>query len=298
MLPTGNQVFLDHIAHFVSDADAARDALMRAGFTPTPVSVQRNEGPDGTSRPSGTGNVCAMLEEGYIEILFKTADTPLAAEHDVALQRYAGVHLIAFAVADAHRASAHLRETGFRTRPVVHLRRPVATETATAEAAFTVARVEPGEMPEGRIQYLTHHTPDVVWQPRWLTHPNGTLALTDVVIAVPDVAEAAARFARFLGRNAAASRLGRSITLDRGAIHFATTEWLRDYLPRTPALPFTGIYVLRVASLSRLRAQFEAGGFEIRRTGAMLFAPFPAALGQGGWLFLKDPRDLPWPEGT
>ena len=61
----------------------------------------------------------------------------------------------------------------------------------TATAAFTVARVEPGEMAEGRIQVLTHHTEDAVWQRRWLAHPNGALGLASLAIAVADVDEAA-----------------------------------------------------------------------------------------------------------
>ena len=36
-------------------------------------------------------------------------------------------------------------------------------------------------MAEGRIQTLTHHTEDAVWQPRWLAHPNGALGLASFV---------------------------------------------------------------------------------------------------------------------
>ena len=57
--------------------------------------------PDGAPRLTGTGNVTAMFARGYIEALFKTADTPLGRELDGALARYRGVHLAAFAVADA-----------------------------------------------------------------------------------------------------------------------------------------------------------------------------------------------------
>ena len=53
----------------------------RAGFAPTPVSVQ--VAPDGG--PTGTGNVCAMMTRGYMEVLFKTADTPLGREFEAAL---------------------------------------------------------------------------------------------------------------------------------------------------------------------------------------------------------------------
>ena len=146
-----------------------------------------------------------MFTRGYIEVLFKTADTPLGRQLDAALARYGGVHLAAFSVADAATAHARLAASGFRMQPLVEMQRPVDTGGAPGTAAFTLARVEPGEMPEGRIQILTHRTEHTVWQPRWLSHPNGALGLTSVVIAVADVEEAAQRFARFTGRNAVPS---------------------------------------------------------------------------------------------
>ena len=92
-----------------------------------------------------------------------------------ALARYPGVHLAAFAVADAAAAHRRLGEAGFRMQPLVEMQRPVETGDGPGTAAFTIARLAPGQMPEGRIQMLTHHTEDTVWQPRWLTHPNGAL---------------------------------------------------------------------------------------------------------------------------
>ena len=55
-LPAGDEIFLDHVAHFVADADAAARALAQAGFTTTPQSIQVN--PDaggGPPQPTGTG---------------------------------------------------------------------------------------------------------------------------------------------------------------------------------------------------------------------------------------------------
>ena len=101
-LPLGEEIFLDHVGHFVPDVEAARQALTRAGFAPTPVSIQVNPDPDGGApRLTGTGNVTAMFARGYVEVLFKTADTPLVAELETAFARYRGYHLVAFAVADA-----------------------------------------------------------------------------------------------------------------------------------------------------------------------------------------------------
>src|ERR1700730_8102111 len=131
-LPVGEEIFLDHIAHFVPDVEAARRAFVRAGFAPTPVSIQVNPDPGGgPARPTGTGNVTAMLSQGYVEVLFKAADTPLARELEAAMARYRGVHLAAFAVADAATFHRRLGERGFRVRPLVEMSRPVDTDGAS-----------------------------------------------------------------------------------------------------------------------------------------------------------------------
>jgi Glyoxalase-like domain len=288
-LPLGQEIFLDHVGHFVPDREAASRAFARCGFAPTPVSVQVN--PDGTQ--TGTGNVCAMFARGYIEVLFKTAATPLAAELDISMARYRGVHLAAFAVADAGKAHARLGAAGFALRPLVSLQRPVDTETSPATAAFTVARVERGAMAEGRIQILTHHTEDAVWQKRWLVHPNGARALASVMIAVPDVEEAVARFARFTGRDAMPTRSGQVIALDRGRVELVTRAAFEAALPEiaVAGLPFMGAYGVVVASLDVVEAMLVRADMRTRRAGDCLVAPFPEELGHGAWLFTEK-RDL------
>src|SRR5712691_12221045 len=88
-LPVDGEIFVDHVAHFVADPESASRALARAGFAPTPISMQVNPDPaGGAPQPTGTGNVTAMFSRGYVEALFKTADTPLGRELDVALSDY------------------------------------------------------------------------------------------------------------------------------------------------------------------------------------------------------------------
>src|SRR3981081_4170899 len=116
-LPIADEIFLDHVGHFVRDPEAASHALARAGFAPTPASVQVNPDPaGGAPPPAGTGNVTAMLARGYIEVLFKAADTTLGRELDEAMERFSGIHLAAFAVADAAKAHRRLAGSGFRMR--------------------------------------------------------------------------------------------------------------------------------------------------------------------------------------
>lgn len=294
-LPAGEEIFLDHVGHFVTDPSAATDALSQAGFAVTPRSVQVSSGGDGAVRLTGTGNVTSMFHRGYMEVLYKTADTALGRELDLATTRYSGVHLAAFSVRDAAAARRRLESSGFRTRPLANMERPVETAIGPDVAKFSVARVEPGQMQEGRIQILTHHTEATVWQPRWLSHPNGATGLIDVVIVTADIDETANRFSRFLGRPALDSATGKAIQLDRGAVQLANPGAFSRLLDvAVPSVPFIGCYAVSVASISSLCDNLQRGGLPFARQGACVQAHFPPALGVGAWLFVEKAEHLPW----
>jgi hypothetical protein len=296
-LPIGGEIFLDHVAHFVGAPESASRALARAGFAPTPASVQVNpDAAGGPPQPTGTGNVTCMLDRGYLEVLFRTADTPLGREFDAAMTRYRGVHLAAFAVADARAIHARLSQSGFRMQPLVAMQRPVETAAGEDIAAFSVVRVVPGEMPEGRVQALTHLTERTVWQPRWLTHPNGAIGLLDVVIAETDVEEAAGRFRRFLGRDTHARPFGPAFQLDRGRVQLVAAAALAQLFPglAIPDLPFMAAYGIAVSSLEQAAACLHAGDVAFERQGGCITAPFPDGLGVGCWVFVERASALPW----
>ena len=292
-LPAGGEIFLDHIAHFVPDIRAAREALARCGFLPTPFSVQTAPGPDGAPQPTGTGNVCAMLREGYLEVLAKTSETPLSAELDAAIARWPGVHLAAFAVSEPEAAYQRLVGSGIAMRPMVHMRRPVEMEHGTGEARFTVLRPQPGIMAEGRIQLLTHHTEAEVWQPRWLDHPNGVTALLGLLIVSDDLPDAAVRFERVLGITP--ERVGGiRFALPRGHVHLAESVEATAIVGKPPGLPWIAAYGLRVDDLERAASSMRDAGVATTRADNALIAAFPPALGAGYWVFVEDAAALPW----
>jgi Glyoxalase-like domain len=295
-LPAGGEIFLDHLAHFVRDANAASRAFARCGFAPTPVSIQVSPDPTGGVSPTGTGNITAMFTRGYVEVLFKTSDTPLSREFDAALGHRAGLHLVAFAVADAAQAHQRLAADGFAVRPLANMSRPVDTGAGPGTAAFTIARVQPGVMAEGRIQMLTHHTEHTVWQQRWLSHPNSAAGLIDVMIAVADVAEAAQRFARFTGRAATPTPGGALIRLDRGGVYLVSHDRVMERLPEVPitSLPFIVGYAMRVQSLAAAEAAVDDADLDWHAFDDGIAAAFPAELGEGAWFFVERADALPW----
>ncbi len=294
-IPGENEVFFDHLAHFVPDMEAASAALEALGFVLTPFTEQCNRTPQGFV-PAGTGNRCAMLESGYLEFLTRCADTPLASRLEAAIARYTGVHLLAMSVADAKATRAHLEDAGFAPDEAVQLTRAIALpDGGEAEGRFSVVRVSPDAMPEGRIQVLTHHTPDIVWQARWTAHPNRIVSLEAALLLVNDPPEAAARFGRFLGRVPVRRDHARLVLpLDRGTLVF--TDDATPYGISTMARPCIAAYALGSAEPGASVQHFEAGGAKrvasghaAIREGARL--EMPPAL--GGHVVIDRPGSVP-----
>ena len=255
--PVGDKL-LDHIAHWVPDLDAASESLESIGFVLTPWSEQHAAAQPGAPvTPVGSANRCIMLRSGYLEILAPLAPTHIGRELQAGIDRYVGVHLLAFGSSDTKAEQVRLEALGFPQRPVVALRRKVETETGgTATLRFTVGRAELGSMAEGRVQFLTHHTPEHLWQTRYLGHPNTAEDLAEVWIVVADLDEAAARYCAYLDLPADRNGPGAAtIRMARGRVALFTVEAFRDRLPavEVPTLPFIAGYGLAVADPSRAR---------------------------------------------
>lgn len=278
--PPPGTVFLDHVSHFVPDLDAAAGTLQALGFTVTPVSGQQTQ--DG---PAGTSNVCVMLEKGYLEFLAPTADTANAARLRTAMLRYPGVHLACFGTPAAEDEHARLGWHGFEPQPLVHLERPVEVDGTQASARFKVARAAPDKMPEGRIQFVEHLTPEALWQSRYLAHANGVTRLACVFAVADDTKQVAARWARFAAL--LPQRAGRFAHLEtaRGHVLIGTrADWVALLGHAAPAPGLCG-YALECSEPGALVSRCERLGMRLRRVRDNLYAAMlPDALG-GAWIF-------------
>jgi hypothetical protein len=267
-VPGPGQVVLDHVGLFVPDMARAARAFERLGFRLTAFSPQRHRLTAGEPLvPAGTANRLALLSKGYVEILTPIAETPVARQLREAIGRYPGLHLIAFGTGDAEASHAHLVGSGFGPAPVIRLERPVETPGGHGIALFSVVRVPPGAMPEGRIQFCRHHTPELVWQKQLVAQPNRARALTDALLCVRDPAEAAWRFGRFVGRAARRSAAGGwLLELDRGRLAFVDQRRPTRLLPGSalPSPPFMAACALTSDDLDATRSVLEASGLEPR----------------------------------
>jgi len=278
--PPPGTVFLDHVSHFVPDLDAAAGVLHALGFTVSPVSAQQTQ--DG---PAGTSNVCVMLTEGYLEFLAPTADTANAARLRTTMARYPGVHLACFGTPAAEDEHARLGWHGFEPQQLVQLERPVEVDATPASARFTVARAAPDKMPEGRIQFVEHLTPETLWQSRYLGHANGVTRLVCVFAVADDPAQVAARWARFAAL--LPQRAGRFVHLEtaRGHVLIGTRADWRDLLGESPSAPALCGYALECSDPEALVSRCERLGMRPRGVRDNLYAAMlPDALG-GAWIF-------------
>jgi hypothetical protein len=250
---------LDHVAHFLPDIERAGAALTRLSFTLTPFSAQSHRlQPDGPLVPAGTGNRCIMLKRGYLEFLTPTHDTPNAEQLRAAISRYTGVHLIAFGTQTPDADFQRLSAGGFQPLTPVALQREVGTASGNATARFTVVRVAPAAMAEGRIQFCQHHTPDVVWQPRWLSHANHAAGLAGVLLCVADPEEAAQRYARFTGLPVQKSGAAWRVDCARGYLLFVPPALLHSsWGLSAPALPWIAGYVIDSDNLPATQAMIK-----------------------------------------
>ena len=273
---------IDHVAHFVPDINAASAALERLGFTLTPFSAQSHRlQAEGPLAPAGTGNRCVMFERGYVEVLTPTHDTPVASQLRSAMERYVGVHLIAFGTEAPETDHARLARAGFSPLDPVALQRPIGTEGGDSTARFTVVRVPPGTMEEGRIQFCQHHTPELVWQPRWLTHSNGATGLHSVLVCVEDAPEAAQRYARFTGIAPDRSGEAWAIETARGTLTIVSSKTIERVLGlRPPALPWIAGYAVETRSLEATRDHLQRNRISIEDlTEGRMLVRLPKSLG-------------------
>ncbi len=297
--PAGDQIFLDHVGWFVPDMDAHAQAFERLGFVLTRFVAQTNADPKGGPPvPAGTGNRCAMLKRGYLEFLSAVpgTDTPLSRQLNDALARYRGVHLIAFTVDDPLGAHARLAKEGFEPLDPVHLRRPLTLAGGgEAEVAFTVIRVPPGAMEEGRIQMLRQETPDLVWQENLIARDNGVSALAGVLICVEDPVAVADRYERFTGRQSTGDADYRVIALDRGRIGFVSRKALADVLPgvSVPDMPFVAAVALEAEDPAVIRTLCGENGIALLPgdDGTVRISPDSA----GGAALVICGEDAVWP---
>ena len=265
--PNPGELCLDHLGHFVPDLDAAAAVWEKLGFAVTPISVHQVGG-----KPAGTSNRCVMLEEGYLELLSPTMDTPNAQRVRNRMARFVGVHLACFGTPAAEAEHRRLADHGFEPEPLVSLQRTIDTGEL---ARFRVVYVAPDKMPEGRVQYCEHVTPRQVWGEGFVN----AFALSAVYVVADDPEEVAARWGRFSGLLPWLEDGFVRLDTARGRVLIGKRSTIEATLGYSPPAPALAGYALKCKDPDAFAARCSKAGMKVNGNVVAL----PAALG-GAWL--------------
>jgi catechol 2,3-dioxygenase-like lactoylglutathione lyase family enzyme len=244
---------LDHVAVVVPDLARAAASFTRLGFRLTRESSHKGAvTPGGPVETWGSGNRCAMFREGYLEILGITDPRRYTARVTPLLERYAGLHLIALGCADADAAAAVFGDRLGARITCRDVGRDVPFGDGTRPARFRILDLPPGTFPDAELFLIEQATPEVLWQPAQLEHPNNAIALAGVVICSAEPGRTRDRLDRVLG----------GVPLARGTIEIVDpTELASRYDGfRPPALPFVAAARF-LAPTGAQRGGLVEGGF-------------------------------------
>lgn len=243
---------LDHAAVMVHDLQLSGQTYERLGFCLTPLSQHSGAlTPGGDIVQWGCANRCIMLQQGYLELLGVINPNLYDNKIPDFLARYEGIHILAFGCTDGAAAADRLAKEGFAANGVHGLARSLDTPGGKRKAEFNLVRLPPNDMPEGRVLAIEHLTPEYLWQDRYMTHPNGAIALEELIVCVEEPAIVADRYERYFGIPASEENNLWRFTLREGQFVLTTAETLlSEFGIKAPTKPYASSIKIRTQTLN------------------------------------------------
>ncbi len=272
---------LDHVAVIVQDLSMSQDAFKRLGFCLTPVSQHSGALTAGGEVVQwGCANTCVMLEQGYLELMGIVDENLYDNKIPEFLSRYEGIHILAFGCQNANSVSNRLISTGFKTNGIYSLSRALDTPKGQRTAKFELVRLPPGDMPEGRVLAIKHLTRDYLWQDRYMEHPNGALALEELVISVENLPTVSKRYTRYFGIKPVNKEGSWHFKLREGTFVLTTSGLLfENYGINAPSNPFAAIIKIKSRNLFKTRKILNQNSVKFKETNNGIQVPGSEASG-------------------
>lgn len=193
---------LDHVViNTLKSMDAAADLFAALGFTLTPRGYHS----------LGSINHLMMTPGAYLELV-GVPDTGLQRQE--VLDSPFGLNGLVLRTMDADATRDGLTAAGFAPAGPVDFSRPVEVDGASHDVRFRAVRFPPETFPAGRVYFCQHLTPELVWRPEWMEHPNGFLGIDRFTVEAPDAEGEARRLAAAFGATTEPRPSGWRVPLD------------------------------------------------------------------------------------
>lgn len=235
---------LDHVVvNALRGMDEAAAIFTALGFQLTPLG----------RHSLGSINHLMMTSGGYLELVGVPAE---GRQRQEVLNSPFGLNGLVLKSDDTDATYARLSDAGLEPAQPVAFSRPVEIDGEIFDARFRTVRVPATRFPAGRVYFCEHLTPELVWRPEWLTHPNGFVRLDRIEVVSAEPRVDAAGYAAAAGVEPGLNGGGATITLaDRFVVdvvpgdrpRFATLDLAFDGLDpiaarasATPGAEWTG----------------------------------------------------------
>lgn len=198
--PHQHRLGIDHPVVSVRNHPEAVENFIRLGFSPSPVSYH----------PWGSVLTLMMFENNFIELI--GIDDPSKFGTNAVdgfcygrtlgqfLERSEGLGLLALHSKDIEGDFAAVRASGLPVQQRVDFRRKLTKADGTPdEAVVSLGMVMDTELGDASNFLCQQHRPEFIWRKDWQDHPNGAIAVDEVIYVTPDLELLRTRWIKLFG---------------------------------------------------------------------------------------------------
>ena len=162
---------LDHIAINVKEnMDEAYKLFSELGFTLTPRGYHT----------LGSINHSMVFKNDYLELIGTPKGKPITRQE--LKKAEIGINGLVFKSDNIKKTYQHLINMKLSNFPPRYFSRPVEINGIEREAKFETVSIKDNIFKAGRIYFCNHLTPNLVWIPKYKSHKNNVLGITEITI--------------------------------------------------------------------------------------------------------------------
>jgi hypothetical protein len=252
---------IDHPVVAVTDLEAARATYEHLGFTIPPR---------GSHIQWGTGNLCIMFADDYLEMRGIIDASRFTMHLDTHLEKFGeGLMGVAFGTDDVKASHDEVNGNGIDAGELRQLTRNFEHPEGWTQPSFELFAPAADDI-EGlmHVVVIQHLTPELTRRPEYLVHANGCTGVNSMAGTINNIETCAPKMRRLLGSDA--------VSVDARGVELRVPTGQTIKLRLADGRPGLTEMILRVGSLEDTEQCFATNEVEFTRPTADLISVAPA----------------------
>jgi hypothetical protein len=251
---------IDHPVVAVTDLEQARVAYERLGFTVPPR---------GSHIQWGTGNLCIMFADDYLEMRGIIDASRFSMHLDTHLEKFGeGLMGVAFGTEDVKASYDEAKANDIETGELRQLTRNFEHPEGWTQPSFELFAPAADDI-EGlmHVVVIQHLTPELIRRPDYLVHANGCLGVNSMAGTINNIESCAQKMRRLLGNDA--------VSVDARGVELQVPSGQTIKLRLAEGSPGLTEMILRVGSLEDTRQCLAANNVDFTQPSPALISVAP-----------------------